>query len=125
MTAATKCAAIPIALAATWQVLAASAPLDCSTTKVVITDGKSSRGKQELRFYVDDSAKTIAFSNGTRLCVIRFENSAISAEYDDMRYEINRVDGALTYAGSKTVGNTTVITVGSGQCRIATDKSAD
>ena len=116
MTVATTCAAIPIALAVTSQALAALAPLDCSTTKVVITNGESSRAEQELHFYVDDSAKTISFSDGTRLRVIRFDNAAISAEHDDIRYELNRVDNTLTYAGSTTVGNATVITVGSGQC---------
>lgn len=123
---ATKCAAILIALATTAsQAFAVVTPLDCATTRVIIADGKSSGAKQEIYFYVDDSAKTIAFADGTRLRVIRFDKAAISAEHDDMRYEFNRVDNTLTYAGSKTVGNITVITVGSGQCGIATDKSAD
>jgi hypothetical protein len=123
----TKCAAILIALATTTsQAFAVVTPLDCATTKVVITDGRLSRAKQEIQFYVDDSAKTIAFADGTRLRVIRFDKAAISAEHDDMRYEFNRVDDTLTYAGSKTVGNATVvITVGSGQCRIAADRSTD
>jgi hypothetical protein len=126
MMVATKCATILIALATiTSQALAVVSPLDCSTTKVVMTDGKSSRAQQEIHFYVDDFAKTIAFADGTRLRVIRFDKVAISAEHDDMRYELNRVDNSLTYAGSKTVGSVTVITVGSGQCRIAADKSGD
>jgi hypothetical protein len=127
MMVATKCATILIALATTItsQGLAVVSPLDCSTTKVVITDGKSSRAQQEIHFYLDDFAKTIAFADGTRLRVIRLDKAAISAEHDDMRYEFNRVDNTLTYAGSKTVGNITVITVGSGQCRIAADKSGD
>jgi hypothetical protein len=123
---ATKCAAILIALATTTsQAFAVVTPLDCSTTRVVITDGKSSRAQQEIHFYVDDTAKTIAFADGTRLRVIRFDKAAIGAEHDDMRYELNRVDNTLTYAGSKTLGNITVITVGSGQCRIAVDKSGN
>lgn len=120
-----KSATIPIVFAATTQALAALILVDCPTTKVIITNGKSSRAEQELHFYVDDFAKTIAFSDGTLLRVVRFDNSAISAEHDDTRYEINRVDGTVTYAGSTTVGNTTVITVGSGQCRTAANKSAD
>jgi hypothetical protein len=123
---ATKCAAVLIALATTTsQAFAVVTPLDCSTTKVVIRDGKSSRAQQEIHFYVDDSAKTIAFADGTRLRVIRFDKAAISAEHDDTRYEFNRVDNSLTFAGSTTVGNTTVITVGSGKCRTAADKSGD
>jgi hypothetical protein len=116
MTIATKFAAITLALSATSQALAAVASLDCSTTKVVITNGKSTRAVQELHFKVDDSTKTITFADGTPLRVIRFDDAEISAEHDDMRYATNRIDGTLTYAGS-TVGNTTVITVGSGQCR--------
>jgi hypothetical protein len=94
--------------------------VDCPTTKAIITNGKSSRAEHELHFYVDDSAKTIAFSDGTRLRVIRFDNSAISAAHDDMQYEINWVDGTVTYAGSKTVGKTS-----SGQCKTAANKSGD
>jgi hypothetical protein len=123
LAAAMKCAAIPIVFAATAQALAALIVLDCSTTEVIITNGKPSRrAEQELHFNVDDSTKTIAFVDGTRLRVIRFDAAAISAEQDDMRYEINRVDGTLTYAGSTITGDSTVITVGSGQCRVAPKK---
>lgn len=123
MTIAAKLAVIPIALVATSQAFAAVSSLDCSTTQIVLTNGRSSRAVQELHFNIDDSAKAVAFADGTRLRVIRFDDAEISAERGDMRYDINRVDGTLTYAGSTTVGNTTVITVGTGRCRVARDKS--
>ncbi len=123
MTIAAKCVAITILLAAMSQALAAPMALDCATAKVTISDHESIRAEQELHFSVDDAAKAIAFSYGTRLRVLRFDSSAISAEHDDMRYEFDRVTGGLTYAGSTTVGNTTVTAVGSGECELAHHKA--
>jgi hypothetical protein len=73
-----------------------------------------------MSFWIDDAAKTFAFTDGRRLRVTRFDKSWISANSDD---EFNRGDGTLTYAGSTTEGNTTTTIVGSGRCEDATQKT--
>lgn len=92
----------------------------CATTKVVITSapGREStlRLEEHLTFWIDDAAKTVALSDGTRLQVTRFDPSWINAHHGDMEYEFNRADGTLTFAGSTTEGNATTTTVGSGRC---------
>jgi hypothetical protein len=109
MKVAAKCAAITIAFAALAQLLAARTRLDCSTTKVIIPNepggNKSVRIKEDIGFYIDDDTKTLTPSDGTRLRVSRFDASGITAESDDVQYELNRSDGSLTYAGSTTVSS--------------------
>jgi len=92
----------------------------CVTTKVTITKAagrdESTRIEEHLNFLIDDAETTLAFSDGRRLRVVRFDHSWISADRDDIRYEFNRSDGTLTYAGSTTEGNATTTIVGSGRC---------
>jgi hypothetical protein len=96
---------------------------DCATTKVVITDKAghrdSVRAEEHVILLVDDVAKTVIFSDGRRLQVIRFDKSWISATSEDVQYEFNRADGALTYAGSTTKDNVTTTIIGSGRCQKA------
>jgi hypothetical protein len=96
---------------------------DCATTKVVITDKAghrdSVRAEEHVILLVDDVAKTVIFSDGRRLQVIRFDKSWISATSEDVQYEFNRADGALTYAGSTTKDNVTPTIIGSGRCQKA------
>jgi hypothetical protein len=123
MKVAAECAAITIALAALAQPLAARTRLDCATTKVIITSApggdKSARVKEDLGFWIDDDTKAVAFSDGTRLRVIRFDASWISADREDIQYEFDRGDGTLTYAGSTSEGRTITTIVGSGRCETA------
>jgi hypothetical protein len=129
MKVAAKGAAITIAVAALAQPLAARTRLDCSTTKVTITsapDGnKSVRIKEDMAFYIDDDRKTLALSEGTRLRVRRFDASRISAEGNNIQYELNRSDNSLTYAGSTTQDSTTTTIIGSGQCKAAPSGKAN
>lgn len=129
MKVAAKCAAIAIAVAALAQPAAARSRLDCSTTKVIITSepggNKSVHIKEDIRFYIDDAAKAVAFTDGTQLRVIQFDAAGISAESNDIRYEYSRSDDSLTYAGSTTLGSTTTTIVGSGQCKASTPGPLD
>jgi hypothetical protein len=85
---------------------------------------KLSAFKEDLAFYIDDDTKTLALSEGTRLRVRRFDASRISAEGNDIQYELNRSDNSLTYAGSTTQDSTTT-TIGSGQCKAAPSGKAN
>ena len=112
-------AIVMIALALPQPVLARN-EFHCVTTKVTITNApgrdESTRIEEHLNLLIDDAEKTLAFSDGRRLRVVRFDHSWISADRDDIRYELNRSDGTLTYAGSTTEGNATTTIVGSGRC---------
>jgi len=94
----------------------------CATIKVVITSAagreSSVRLEEHLTFWIDDAAKSVALSDGTRLQVTRFGPSWISAHHGDMEYEFNRTEGTLTFAGSTTEGNATTTVLGSGRCEI-------
>jgi hypothetical protein len=96
---------------------------DCITIKVIMTDKAGHKGsvqvEEPVTFLIDDVAKTVTFSDGRRLRVARFEKSWISANSDDIQYELNRADGTLTYAGSTTKDNLTTTIVGSGHCEKA------
>ena len=72
-----------------------------------------------MTFFIDDAAKTVIFSDGRRLRVTRFDKSWISANSEDVQYELNRADGTLTYAGSTNKDNVTANIVGSGLCKNA------
>ena len=123
MKIANECTMVTIALAALVQPVLARTPVDCATTKVIITSApagdRSVRIEEHLSFWIDDEAKTLWFSDGRPLRVTRFDTYWISADREDIQYEFSRGDGTLTYAGSTTEGNTTTTIVGSGQCEIA------
>ena len=93
---------------------------DCASTKVIMTDKAghldSVQVEEHMTFLIDDAAKTVIFSDGRRLRVIRFDKSWISANSEDVQYEFNRADGTLTYAGSTTKDNVTTTIIGSGRC---------
>jgi hypothetical protein len=74
---------------------------------------------ENMTFWIDDATKTFVLSDGRRLRISRFDKSWISASSDDIRYEFNRADRTLTYAGSTTKDNVTTIIVGSGLCEDA------
>lgn len=59
------------------------------------------------------------FADGTRLRIRRFDPSWISGYRDDIRYEFNPSDGALTLAGSTIKGASTTTVLGSGDCKSA------
>jgi hypothetical protein len=79
----------------------------------------SVRVEEHMTFLIDDAAKTVIFSDGRRLRIIRFDKSWISAKSEDVQYEFNRADGTLTYAGSTTKDNATTTIIGSGRCENA------
>jgi hypothetical protein len=112
-----------IALAALVEPATPRAQFDCAITKVVITNTPESntsvRLKEQLIFWIDDGDKSLMFADGTRLRITRFDPSWISGYRDDIRYEFNRSDGALTFAGSTTKGAVTTTVVGSGNCKSA------
>ena len=96
---------------------------DCASTKVIMTDKAGHKDlvqvEERMSFLIDDAAKTVIFSDGRRLRVARFDKFWISANSDDVRYEFNRADGTLTYAGSTTKDNVTTTIIGSGRCENA------
>ena len=96
---------------------------DCVITKVIMTDRAGHKGsvqvEEPMTFFIDDGAKTVTFSDGRQLRVVRFDKSWISANSEDVQYKFNRADGTLTYAGSTTKDNVTTTIVGSGRCENA------
>jgi hypothetical protein len=94
--------------------------LNCDVTEVIITSSPAAstsvQNRRRLDFWLDDQSKTLAFSDGRRLRVTRFDETSIRADRDDIQYDFNRGDDTLTYAGSTTERETTRITVGSGHC---------
>jgi hypothetical protein len=97
--------------------------LNCLARKVVITDAPtgstSSSTEEHLRFWTDETAKTVVFVNGTPLVVHRFDDNWISADHGDMSYEFDRQNGNLMYASSTTKAGVATITIGSGRCQVA------
>ena len=69
----------------------------------------------QLNFWIDAADKSLTFADGARLRVIRFGPSWISGYRDDIRYEFNRSDGTLTFAGSTSEGTATTTVTGFGQ----------
>jgi hypothetical protein len=100
--------------------------LNCASTKVIMTDKAghkdSVKVEEHMVFLIDDAAKTVAFSDGRRMRIARFDKSWISAHSEDVQYEFNRADGTLTYAGSTTKDNVTTTVIGSGRCENASTK---
>ena len=122
--AVAACALLPMAIAV-WPAPAfARSHLHCLTKKVVILDAPSgstsSNIEENLAFWIDDEAKTIAFIDGTPLTVRRFDNRWISAAHGDVSYEFDRQNNNLSYAGTTMKGGIATITIGSGRCDIAT-----
>ncbi len=113
---------VAIALATLAQPVQARTDVNCATTRVIITSApggnRSVQIEDHLSFWIDDAAKTLAFSDGRPLRVTRFDDSWISADREEIYYELNRRDGTLTYARSTTEGNTTTTIVGSGRCEL-------
>ena len=105
------------------QTAEARTQFDCATTKVIMIDKAGHKGsvqvEERMTFLIDDADKTVIFSDGRRLRVTRFDKSWISANGEDVQYELNRADGTLTYAGSTTKDNVTTTIVGSGLCKNA------
>ena len=97
--------------------------LNCQSKKVVIVD--TPRGStlssidENIGFWIDEAAKTIALANGKALTVRRFNDHAISAVGGDVSYEFNRDNDSLSYASTTTKNGTVTIIIGSGQCKIA------
>jgi hypothetical protein len=114
---------LTIALAVAAQPALARTYLSCSTGQVIIIStprgDTSSRKVENLAFWVDDAARTLTFVDNTPLTVSRFERTWISANRDNIFYELDRQDGTLTYAASTMKDNVTTTIVGSGRCKIA------
>jgi hypothetical protein len=85
----------------------------------IIPHHPSVRLKMQLNFWIDAADKSLTFADGARLRVIRFGPSWISGYRDDIRYEFNRSDGTLTFAGSTSEGTATTTVLGSGNCKNA------
>ena len=79
----------------------------------------SSSTEENVRFWIDEASKTILLGDGTPLSVRRFDNLWISADHADMRYELDRQNGSLTFASATFKNGTSTVTLGSGRCRIA------
>jgi hypothetical protein len=118
-----ECAVLTIALTALAQPALARTYLNCSTRKVVLISapaGDTSSAREEnLGFWVDDEAKTLAFQNSTPLTVTRLDRGWISANRDGIFYEFDRGNGALSYAGSTIKDGVSTTIVGSGRCEPA------
>jgi hypothetical protein len=97
--------------------------LNCQTKKVIIVDtprgSTSSSIDENIGFWIDAQAKTIALANGKPLTIRRFDDHAISAVGGDVSYEFNRDNDNLTYASTTTKNGIVTIIIGSGQCKIA------
>jgi hypothetical protein len=121
MNGVSKCAALTIALAALAQPVLARTYLNCSARKVVLTSAPSgdtaSTSEGNLGLWVDDEAKTLTFQDGTPLKVTRLDRLWISANRDDIYYELDRRDGTLTYASAATKDGVSTTIVGSGRCQ--------
>jgi SAM domain (Sterile alpha motif) len=94
---------------------------DCTITKVVIKHagtGTSVQHEEHLIFWIDDIEKSLVFTDGVELRITRFDQSWISGDRDGMRYEFDRSDGTLSFAGTTSDGTATT-TLGSGHCESA------
>jgi hypothetical protein len=78
----------------------------------------SSSIAENLGFWIDETAKTLALGDGRPLTVRRFDDRWISAAHGDMSYEFDRQNGNLTYAGSTMKDGAATIIIGSGRCKI-------
>ena len=94
--------------------------LNCATGEVVIVSGSSGESsltkETNVKFWVDDAARTVMFADGTALTATRFDGNRISASRDNSSYEFDRRNGTVSYATSTTEGRVTTVIVGSGRC---------
>jgi hypothetical protein len=115
-----ECAMLTIVLTALAQPALARSYLNCSARKVILisapTGDRSSSQEEKLGFWIDDEAKTLAFQDNTPLTVTRLDRSWISADRDGIFYELDRGNGALSYASSTIKGGVSTTIVGSGRC---------
>jgi hypothetical protein len=118
-----ECALLTIALSALAQPALARSYLNCSARKVVLISApagdRSSATEENLGFWIDDEAKTLAFRDNTPLTVTRFDRSWISADRAGIFYEFDRGNGALSYASSTIKNGVSTTIVGSGRCEAA------
>ena len=78
---------------------------------------RSSRSEINLRFVIDEDAKTLTFADGRALVVTRLDSHWIGANSDDIFYEYDRQGRTLSYASSATKDSVTTTTIiGSGRC---------
>jgi hypothetical protein len=121
MKRASECALLTIALASLAQPVLARTHLNCSTRKVILisapTGDTSSAREENLGFWVDDEARTLAFLDNTSLTVTRLDQFWISANRNGIFYEFDRRDGTLSYASSTTKDGVSTTIVGSGRCQ--------
>ena len=93
---------------------------DCTITKNVIKNvpepGTSVQQKEQITFWIDDIEKSLVFADGARLHITRFDQSWISGDRGDIRYEFDRSDGTLSFAGTTSQGTATTTVLGSGNC---------
>jgi hypothetical protein len=82
-------------------------------------ESTSSSVREDLNFWIDDVAKTLVLADGTPLTIRQFGQYWISAVLGDISYELDRQNGALTYAGSSMKEGTATIIIGSGRCKAA------
>jgi hypothetical protein len=86
-------------------------------------ESTSSSVREDLKFWIDDVAKTLVLAEGTPQ-IRQFGQYWISAVLGDISYELDRQNGALTYAGSTMQEGTATIIIGSGRCKAAAGMSA-
>lgn len=99
------CAGATLALAFALVLAADEAVADvllrCSTSEVVITSGPrgeaTARRKVDLTFRINAAAKTVALG-GAPVTVSRFGRAWITAEHDDVIYDLDRQRNTLSYA---------------------------
>ena len=99
---------------------------DCTITKVVIKNvpkpGTSVQHEEHLIFWIDDIEKSLVFTDGAQLRIARFDQSWISGDRDGTRYEFDRSDGTLSFAGTTSDGTASTTVLGSGNC-VSGDKT--
>jgi hypothetical protein len=95
--------------------------LDCSTNKIVITSRPTgeatSQSKEKLLFRINDAAKSVMLNN-TPLVINRFDPTWITAEHDEIIYDLDREKHTLSYAGSRAQDATVTTIIGSGLCKL-------
>jgi hypothetical protein len=120
-----KCALLLIVVAVWPAPVFARSYLHCLTKKVVIVDAPSrstsSNTEENLTFWIDDAAKTIAFANGEPLTVKRFDDRWISATGGGVYYEFDRESRSLSFAGTIMKEGTATIIIGAGTCTVESD----
>ena len=118
--AVVRCFVLTFLLVALAQPVFARTYMKCATRKVILVStpnrDTSSAKQEDLDFWVDDEAKTLAFLDNTALTVTRFDRFWISANRDGIFYEFNRGDSTISYASSTIKDGVSTTIVGSGRC---------